>query len=241
MPIFRLRAKDLAFPDPELAHESGVLAVGGDLKPERLLLAYSSGIFPWPAEGYPLLWHAPEERAVLDPAQVRVARTLRKRLHKQPFEVRLDTAFAEVMQACSTAPRPGQDGTWITAEMIEAYCTLHRMGYAHSIESWQDGELVGGLYGISLGRAFFGESMFARRDDASKIAFVTLCAQLTRWQFAFVDAQVMTPLLDSLGAQLVPRQTYGQMLAFALQFATRQGQWKLDADLQRGPLAEPAT
>lgn len=241
MPIFRLRAKDLTFPDPELAHESGVLAVGGDLRVERLLLAYSSGIFPWPAEGYPLLWHAPAERAVLDPRQVRVGRTLRKRMNKKPFEIRLDSAFSAVMQACSTAPRPGQDGTWITEQMIDAYCELHQMGYAHSVESWQGGELVGGLYGVSLGKAFFGESMFARSDDASKIAFVTLCAQLTRWQFAFVDAQVLTPLLDSLGAQLVPRQTFGQMLAYAVQFPTRQGQWKLDPDLLFGPAAARAT
>ena len=231
----RLRLDHLAFPDPEKAHESGVLAVGGDLRPERLLLAYSSGIFPWPAEGYPLLWHAPPERAVVAPSAVRLGRTLRKHLKKQPFEIRLDSAFADVMRCCSAVPRPGQDGTWITTEMIEAYSELHKMGFAHSAEAWQDGLLVGGLYGVSLGRAFFGESMFSLADDASKIAFATLCAQLQRWEFAFVDAQVMTPLLDSLGATLVPRRQFGQLLHYALQFPSRQGGWQLDRDLLRGP------
>jgi len=224
MAIARLRLDHLAFPDPEKAHESGVLAVGGDLRPERLLLAYSSGIFPWPAE-----------RAVVAPSAVRLGRTLRKHLKKQPFEIRLDSAFADVMRCCSAVPRPGQDGTWITTEMIEAYSELHKMGFAHSAEAWQDGLLVGGLYGVSLGRAFFGESMFSLADDASKIAFATLCAQLQRWEFAFVDAQVMTPLLDSLGATLVPRRQFGQLLHYALQFPSRQGGWQLDRDLLRGP------
>lgn len=233
MPIFAL-GDDLAFPDPALAHASGVLAIGGDLRPERLLLAYSRGIFPWPAEGYPLMWHAPPERFVLSLDQLHVGRSLRKVLRRHPFEIRLDTAFSEVMLACAETPRPGQDGTWITDEMLAGYAALHRMGQAHSVEAWQGGILVGGLYGISLGGVFFGESMFARAEDASKVAFVTLVRQLQRWQFTMIDCQVETPLFAAFGAEFVPREVFQQVLRFALQQPTRMGPWLLDADLQRG-------
>lgn len=233
MPIFALNDQ-IAFPDPELAHPSGVLAVGGDLRPERLLAAYSQGIFPWPAEGYPLMWHAPAERWVVPIPELRVNRTLRKVLHKHPFEVRLDTAFEEVMRACGEVPRPGQDGTWITPEMLDAYGTLHRMGYAHCAEAWQDGQLVGGLYGVALGAAFFGESMFATVDNASKVAFVTLARQLQAWGFRFVDAQVETPLLTSLGARPIPRAEFGRWVREALMSPWKPGRWRIDPALAHG-------
>jgi len=181
MPIFRLD-KRFVFPDPDLADDNGLLAVGGDLQPERVIAAYKQGIFPWPCEGYPLMWHSPQERFVLDPQQLQVNRTLEKVLRHRTFEVRLDTAFHDVMLRCADTPRPGQDGTWITDEMLHSYKQLHQMGVAHSAESWRDGELVGGLYGIAIGRAFFGESMFALQANASKVAFATLVRQLARWQ-----------------------------------------------------------
>ncbi len=233
MPIFALN-KSLDFPDPELADPSGVLAIGGDLRPERLLRAYSLGIFPWPCEGYPLMWHAPPRRFVLAPAQLTVGRTLRKVLKKHPFVITLDRRFADVMRACSAAPRPGQDGTWIDEAMIKAYSTLHRMGHAHSVEAWRGEELVGGLYGISLGKAFFGESMFALADNASKVAFATLVRQLARWEFELVDAQVETPLLASFGAVSVPRRDFSRALAHALQAPSRLGPWQLDEALRCG-------
>lgn len=233
MPIYSLN-DTLAFPDPALAHPSGVLAVGGDLRPERLLQAYSLGIFPWPCEGYPLMWHAPPERFVLAPEQLHVGRSLRKVLRRHPFEIRLDTAFEAVMRACAFVPREGQDGTWITDEMVQGYVTLHEMGHAHSAEAWQDGALVGGLYGVALGGVFFGESMFALKDDASKAAFTTLVRQLQRWQFGLVDCQVHTPLFASFGAQMVPRSTFQRVLERFLQQPSRPGPWRIDADLAHG-------
>lgn len=233
MPVFALGPEPI-FPDPRKAHPTGVLAVGGDLSPARLIVAYSQGIFPWPSEGMPLLWHSPPERFLLQPDQVRINRSLRKALHKHPYEIRLDFAFDQVIEACSLAPRPGQDGTWLTAEMIKAYKELHRLGYAHSAEAWQDGKLVGGLYGVAVGAMFCGESMFAKADNASKIALVTLCRQLARWQFLFVDAQVHTPHLEALGAKMVKRRTYLQRLADAVHAGIPPGAWRLDVDLEKG-------
>jgi leucyl/phenylalanyl-tRNA--protein transferase len=233
VPIYAL-GEDLAFPDPELAHPSGVLAVGGDLRPERLIEAYARGIFPWPDPELPLLWHAPPERFVLPTAELEVPRTLRKVLRRHAFEIRLDTAFGAVMQACSEVPRPGQDGTWISDEMREGYGALHDLGLAHSAEAWRDGELVGGLYGVSLGTMFCGESMFARADDASKVALVTLVRQLQRWGFGHVDCQVHTALFARFGGRLVPRRQFTRLLEAALRQPTRQGAWRLDDDLRQG-------
>lgn len=227
MAIFRLDRRIL-FPDPDLADDSGVLAVGGDLQPQRVLAAYQKGIFPWPCEGYPLLWHSPKERFVLDPKQLHVNRTLEKVLRHKTFEVRLDTSFHGVMLRCADTPRPGQDGTWITPEMLESYTKLHQMGFAHSAESWHDGQLVGGLYGIAIGRAFFGESMFALQPNASKVAFATLVRQLARWQFVVVDCQVETPLLASFGASHIPRQVFSQLIAHAVAQPHRAGPWQFD-------------
>lgn len=229
MPVFRLDER-LLFPRPELA-EDGLLAVGGDLRPERLLLAYGSGIFPWYSDGEPILWHSPDPRMVLFGRQLHVGRSLRKVLAKRPYRVTLDSAFEEVMRSCSIAPRPGQDGTWITNEMLAAYVKLHGLGYAHSVEAWEGATLVGGLYGVSLGRVFFGESMFARAPDASKGAFVTLVSQLLRWGIGLVDCQVHTEHLERFGSVEIPRATYLRLLRSAIRTPTRRGAWRLDEDL----------
>ncbi|HUS63187.1 MAG TPA: leucyl/phenylalanyl-tRNA--protein transferase [Kofleriaceae bacterium] len=227
MTVYRL-SKQLAFPPPDHAEESGLLAVGGDLRPERLLLAYSLGIFPWYHEGIPILWYSPDPRTVLEPSGLVVSRSLRKAIRRTPYRVTLDTAFGEVIRACAKVPRPGQDGTWITRDMIRAYDRLHELGYAHSVEAWRDDELVGGLYGVSLGRAFFGESMFARADDASKIAFVALVEQLERWGVGLIDCQVHTEHLERFGAAEWPRARFLAALAAALEQPTRGGPWRFD-------------
>ena len=190
----------LLFPPPEEADASGILAVGGDLRPERLLLAYRSGIFPWYEEGQPILWHSPDPRMVLAPEELHVPRSLVKTLRRRPFELTLDRAFAQVIAACARVPRPDQDGTWITPAMERAYVELHRRGFAHSVETWVDGQLAGGMYGVSLGGVFFGESMFTLVPEASKVALVTLVRQLRVWGFGLIDCQVYTDNLDRFGA-----------------------------------------
>ena len=188
-----------------LKQPSGLLAAGADLSTERLLQAYRQGIFPWYSAGEPILWWSPDPRMVLFPDELQVSRSLQKTLRKHAFEVRVDCAFQAVMSACAQAPRDGQNGTWITGEMIDAYCKLHQQGIAHSVETWMDGELAGGLYGIAIGRAFYGESMFARASDASKIAFVHLVRQLQRWQFGIIDCQMRTEHFARFGAREIPR------------------------------------
>lgn len=225
MPIYRLTQDPTLFPSPERADPSGLLAVGGDLRPERLLAAYSLGIFPWYSEGQPILWHSPNPRFVLEPAQLHVPKSLKKTLRRGAFELRLDTAFPEVIRRCARARRPDQQGTWITEEMQEAYVTLHEQGFAHSAEAWQGGTLVGGLYGVSLGRAFFGESMFALAPDASKAAFVTLVERLHDWGFALVDCQQETAHLARFGALPWPRKKFLRALAEAVKAPTRRGTW----------------
>jgi leucyl/phenylalanyl-tRNA--protein transferase len=224
--IFRLDDR-LVFPRPELAEPSGLLAVGGDLKAERLVLAYALGIFPWYSEGQPILWHSPDPRMVLRSSKIHVGRSLVKAMRRAPYEVRLDTAFAEVVERCARVPRPGQGGTWITPEMIAAYVELHERGVAHSAEAFLHGELVGGLYGVSLGAAFFGESMFATAPDASKVAFVTLVQQLARWGIDLVDCQVRTDHLARFGATEWPRSRFLAALEEALATPTRVGAWQL--------------
>jgi leucyl/phenylalanyl-tRNA--protein transferase len=199
MPVFAL-TEELSFPPPELAAEGGLLAVGGDLQPERIMLAYSQGIFPWYSEGRPILWWCPSPRLVLEPGALRVSRSLRKAMRREPYRITVDRDFSGVIDACGRTPRPEQDGTWITEEMREAYVELHRRGVAHSVEAWENDRLVGGVYGLSLGRTFFGESMFAHRPDASKIAFVRLVTQLQAWSFDLIDCQVVTEHLVRFGA-----------------------------------------
>jgi leucyl/phenylalanyl-tRNA--protein transferase len=224
VPVFRLDER-LAFPPPALA-EDGLLAVGGDLRPERLLLAYASGIFPWYDDRQPILWHSPDPRMVLEARNLHVPVSLRKTMRRCPYRLTLDSAFDEVIQGCAAARRTEGPGTWITPEMIAAYTELHRLGFAHSAEAWAGEELAGGLYGVSLGGAFFGESMFARRPDASKIAFVALVDQLARWGIRLVDCQVHTGHLERFGAEEWPRSRYLEALRKALEEKTRRGSWR---------------
>ncbi len=201
------------FPDVALAlrEPDGLLAVGGDLSPERILAAYRQGIFPWYSEDQPILWWSPDPRAVLFPEQLKISRSLRKVLKKGLFSITIDQAFPRVIEGCA-APRKGEEGTWITAEMALAYRRLHERGAAHSVECWEGEELVGGLYGVALGKVFFGESMFSHRSDASKVAFVHLVQLLQQWGYELIDCQVTTRHLASLGAVTVPRQQFVQML-----------------------------
>ncbi len=229
MPVFRLGA-ELAFPHPEDSDPSGLLAIGGDLLPARLLLAYASGIFPWYSDGQPILWHSPDPRAVLLPSALHVSRSLRKSLRRGRFEVRLDTAFDGVVAHCARVPRGLGEGTWITREMRAAYGRLHDEGFAHSAETWAEGRLVGGLYGVSLGSAFFGESMFALETDASKVAFVVLVRQLERWGFQLVDCQMETPHLARFGAEPWPRARFLRTLRSCLESETRRGRWRLQGE-----------
>ncbi len=227
MPIWRL-SRELVFPPVGDADPSGLLAVGGDLSPERLVLAYSSGIFPWPIEGLPLPWFSPDPRWVIVPAELHVPRRLARSLRAGRYEVRLDTAFARVIRGCAGARRPGQDGTWITSDMIAAYERLHALGFAHSAEAFRGDELVGGVYGVSLGSAFIGESMFTCAPDASKTALVTLVVQLAAWGFTIFDCQTHTPHVERLGACAWPRGRYLAALSAALLRPTRRGVWRLD-------------
>ena len=229
MPVFRLDDR-LVFPPVHLA-EDGLLALGGDLKPERLILGYTQGIFPWYAENLPILWHSPDPRMVMTTRDLVVQKSLRKVIKRQPYELKMDTAFLDVLAGCAAAPRPGQTGTWLIPEMVDAYGKLFDLGFAHSVEAWRDGELVGGLYGVSLGAAFFGESMFAKATDASKIAFVASVRQLDAWSIGLIDCQVHTDHLERFGAYEVPRLEYLQMLARSLDEPTRRGAWKFEIDL----------
>ncbi|HHW78074.1 MAG TPA: leucyl/phenylalanyl-tRNA--protein transferase [Xanthomonadaceae bacterium] len=217
-------------PDRALTEPDGLLAAGGSLNPRRLLRAYRLGIFPWYSPGQPVLWWSPDPRLVLFPEHVKVSRSLRKTLRKGSFTVTADTAFAAVVEACA-APRAPEPGTWITPEMQRAYCRLHRLGHAHSVETWRQGELVGGLYGVALGRVFYGESMFSRMNDASKVALVLLAAQLKRWDFAVIDCQVRTDHLSRMGALEIPRATFLQLLERCCPLPGRDGCWRLDPDL----------
>jgi leucyl/phenylalanyl-tRNA--protein transferase len=227
VPVFRL-TDELAFPHPALAAEGGLLAVGGDLRPERLLLAYRSGIFPWYSEGRPILWWCPAPRFVLLPDELHVPRSLVKAMRRAPYRIAMDEDFAGVIEACKTVPRPGQDGTWITRDMVAAYTELHRRGIAHSIEAWEEGALVGGLYGLAIGRVFFGESMFAHRPDASKVAFVRLVEQLRRWSFELVDCQVWTEHLERFGARELELDEFLARLRRAVDAPGRAGPWRLE-------------
>lgn len=228
--MYRL-TKRLAFPSPELAHEDGLLAVGGDLSNERLLLAYGLGIFPWYSEGDPILWWSPDPRMVLIPSEFRVSKSQRRINRGGRFRVTMDEAFDRVIAACARAPRRGQDGTWITEDMTAAYCRLHRAGYAHSVECWESEELVGGLYGISLGRCFFGESMFSLKSNASKVAMGALAAQSVRWDFVLIDCQMHTAHLKQLGAKDLPRARFLELLSIGLEGETRVGPWTLEPNL----------
>ena len=237
MPVYRLIDAPV-FPDPRDADGEGLLAVGGDLSIERLLQAYAQGIFPWYSEGDPILWWSPPERALILPGQEHLPVRAQRALRRAAFELRADTVFERVIERCARIPRGGQQGTWITDAMARAYGNLHREGFAHSIETWENGELVGGLYGLALGRAFFGESMFARAPDASKVAFATLLANLHAWGFDFVDCQTRTEHLVRFGAISWTRQQYLDALAKSLGAGVdRVGGWRFDLDPAAAALA----
>ena len=206
--IFRLTER-LLFPNPELAEPDGLLAVGGDLSTERLMLAYQSGIFPWYSDDTPILWYSPHERFVLYPGELNISSSMKRVLNSNRFKVTFDKCFADVIRACAAADRPGQDGTWITDDMMNAYILLHEQGYAHSIEVWQDGDLVGGMYGVAVGAVFCGESMFSKVSNASKTALISL---IKTGKYKLLDCQVHTDHMESMGARMITRKEYMAML-----------------------------
>lgn len=215
MTVYRLTRK-LAFPPPELADDDGLLAVGGDLSVNRLVLAYSMGIFPWYSDDTPILWWSPDPRPVIFPKMLKVPHTLRQTMKKGIFRITTNAAFEDVIRNCSTISRKGQDGTWINDDMINAYIRLHKAGYAHSVEAWDGDELAGGLYGIILGRVFFGESMFAKKSDASKVAFATYALNLAEKGFELIDCQVNTAHMTRFGAVDISRADFMKHLQKAL-------------------------
>jgi len=225
MPV-EISRQSFEFPDLDEADESGLLAIGGDLSIERLKQAYSKGIFPWYEDGMPILWWSPDPRMVLYPAKMIISHSLKQSIKKQQFTVTLDKAFAKVIKNCARTPRKGEYGTWITREMKDAYIRLHEAGFAHSAEAWLEGELVGGLYGVAIGKAFFGESMFHLVTNASKVALYYLVEKLNNWDFAIIDAQVYTNHLESLGGEMIPRNQYMQILEKALQIKDVTGSWE---------------
>jgi leucyl/phenylalanyl-tRNA---protein transferase len=225
MPVFLLQ-KELSFPNPEFAEEDGMLAMGGDLSRERLLLAYKMGIFPWPfGEDYPITWASPNPRMIMYPGQLKISKSLRKTIREEKFEMRTDTCFSQVIRHCASIPRDNQAGTWITRDIQNAYIDLHEHGYAHSFETFYRGRLVGGLYGVSLGRAFFGESMFHLMPDASKVALYYLAVIAENNHFHFIDCQTPTPHLKRLGGIEVERKKFLELLDKALTYKTIQGKW----------------
>ena len=226
MPVFQL-SDDPAFPPPHLATKEGLLAVGGDLSPERLLAAYRQGIFPWYSDGDPILWWSPNPRMVLYPQEFKQSRSFKRTLRRGTYRVSLDTAFERVIKACAKLRRENGEGTWITTEMISAYVNLHTLGYAHSVEAWHEGELVGGLYGIALGRVFFGESMFSTMSDASKVCLYHLTEFLLKYQFLIIDCQVPTAHLMRLGARNIARQDFLTEIEKAQKFPSLKGAWQI--------------
>jgi len=224
MPVYRL-TEEIIFPPPQLADKTGLLAVGGDLCEERLLLAYSLGIFPWYSEGEPILWWSPEPRLVLYPCEITVSKSLEKVIKKGVFDITFDAAFEQVICLCSSAGIRENKGTWILPEMINAYCRLHETGFAHSVEAWKDGNLAGGLYGVSLGRCFFGESMFTLESNASKVAFASLVEYLKENSFDLIDCQISTGHLKRFGAREIPRNLFLKQLKKSLDLPTLKGKW----------------
>ena len=217
---------EIAFPNPAIASDEGLLAVGGDLSPQRILFAYQNGIFPWYNEYEPILWWSPNPRFVLKPNQIVISKSMRKLLKKEVFQLTFDTAFSEVLHHCATVTRKGQDGTWLITEMIAAYQKLHELGFAHSVEVWQDKKLVGGLYGLSLWKVFFGESMFANVSNASKAALIHLAQTLDEKGFDLIDCQTETAHLYSMGARFIPRIEFLEGLSANQKNKTWRGSWK---------------
>lgn len=226
MPVFLLSDK-IAFPPPHLAPKDGLLAVGGDLSQKRLLLAYSMGIFPWFSDNEPIMWWSPDPRLVLYPRDVRVSRTLSKIIKKNMFHLTMDSAFDQVINQCAQTRLQNNEGTWLVKDMIDAYCKLHESGFAHSVEAWYNNKLAGGLYGVSLGRCFFGESMFAHFSNASNVALVRLVEYLNDLSFDMIDCQVTTDHLIRFGAREIPRVRFLEQLEKSLEKPTLRGKWSL--------------
>jgi leucyl/phenylalanyl-tRNA--protein transferase len=226
MTVFHLSDK-LVFPPAEMAEKNGLLAIGGDLSPERLLLAYRNGIFPWYSEGDPILWWSPSPRLVIYPDELKIPARLSRLLRQKKFTVSMDNDFQEVITACATIGARIKKGTWITDDMIEAYSELYTMGYAHSVECWQGEELAGGLYGIALGGVFFGESMFSRKPNTSKIALVALVQKLQEWDFDLIDCQMRTSHLVQFGAREISGREFQDVLAISMKRPTKSGKWEI--------------
>jgi leucyl/phenylalanyl-tRNA--protein transferase len=227
VPVYKLDPKIPMFPDPTWANSDGLLAIDGALTPDWLLLAYESGIFPWFNEGDPIMWWSPDPRSVLKTSEVTNSKSMRPYLNNRSYHFKLDTAFEQVMTRCASVPRNGQEGTWITDEMLKAYCELHQIGVAHSAEIWHDNQLIGGLYGVSLGRMFFGESMFSLKPNASKLALIRLCSWLELHEFKWIDCQIHNSHLASMGAKEISRTTFLQKLGQALERDTILGKWSV--------------
>lgn len=224
MPVFKLD-ESISFPPPQMAREDGLLAVGGDLSPERLLLAYHLGIFPWYSPGEPILWWAPTPRMVLFPDDFHLSRSLARTIRRKTFKITFDRNFPAVIRNCAEVRQSRGEGTWLGDEMIGAYRKLHELGYAHSVECWRGDELQGGLYGVSLGSVFFGESMFSLAPDASKVTMAALVKQLILWEFDLIDCQIHNPHLESLGAAEIPGEEFWERLALAVDKPSLIGSW----------------
>ena len=226
MPVFLLSDK-IEFPPPQLASRHGLLAVGGDLSRKRLLLAYRMGIFPWFSNDEPIMWWSPDPRLVLYPREIKISKTLKKIIKKNAFKISMDLAFNDVINHCADVRLKKDQGTWIVKEMMDAYCRLHESGFAHSVEAWHQGELAGGLYGVSLGKCFFGESMFTRISNASNVALVKLVEYLNALSFDMIDCQIPTNHLVRFGAKEVPRDRFLAQLEKSLEFPTKKGKWEM--------------
>lgn len=237
MPVFLL-SDNITFPPPHFARKDGLLAIGGDLSRERLLLAYRKGIFPWYSNGEPILWWSPDPRLVLYPEELRISRSLKKTIRKDRFLITMDQAFFRVIKSCAETRLNKEQPTWIVPEMINAYRQLHESGFAHSVEAWHEGKLAGGLYGLALGKCFSGESMFTRVTDASKVAFVYLVTFLKYAGFQMIDCQVKTSHLMSFGAREIPRKNFLQQLEKTLDIYQTHGKWSLNAALIRELIME---
>jgi len=224
MTIYYL-SSELVFPPPDEADSEGILALGGDLSVERLLLAYKKGIFPWYSDEDPILWWSPDPRLVLFPERIKLSKSLKRILKSGKFHIQCDINFAQVVYHCANTSRKGQLGTWITTDMQEAYCNLHEAGYAHSFEAYYKGQLVGGLYGVSIGRSFFGESMFSHQSDASKVALAALVQMAQQWKFDMIDCQVPTEHLQRMGAEQITRTDFLNLLASSIKYPSIEGKW----------------